>query len=164
MKCIKALKAVFKAAVHSGKIVYIGPKNQHDDILYFDVSKYDNYKKWKDFELNELKLRQSLASSKYGIGTFVCKGDYLLWSRVIKIICGTFYKDGRFSYKNFDKDWPPSFIKYCFRIVKTLPTENNRDNNRNNVNMLQKLEHQLSFIKNTIQPYFSYKSVHHNND
>jgi len=120
----RLLKQKFKAALCSGKIVYIGPKPQNGDILDFRVEKYNSVESWRNFELNELKLRQSIASSKYVRGSFLCKGDLNLWISLIKIISGTFFRHGRFLKKQKnDRDWPLPFTKYCLRIIKTLPTD-----------------------------------------
>ena len=153
----RSLKTKFKAALRSGKIVYIGPKHQTSDILNFCVEKYISNESWENFELNEFKLRQSIASIKYIPGTFLCKGNLSLWLNLVKIICGTFFKDGRFLHKNNDKNWPLPFIKYCLRIIKTLPTDIHSNGEIFN-DTLHELEKRLVFIKKTVQPYFSRKS------
>ena len=119
----RSLKAKFKAALCSGKIVYIGPKPQDGDILNFQVKRYTSTEAWKNFESSECRLRRSIASQKYVAGSFLCRGNSNLWLNIIKIISGTFFKDGRFLYKNNDQNWPLPFTKYCLRIVKSLPTD-----------------------------------------
>ena len=156
----RSLKTKFKAALRSGKIVYVGPKPRNGDILDFHVEKYNSTEAWKNFEINELKLRESVASNKYVAGSFLCKGNIILWLSLIKIICGIFFQDGRFLHKNIDQHWPLPFTKYCLRIVKTLPSDihsNGGDRHFNDV--IYELESRLIFIKTTVQSYFSRKSI-----
>ena len=82
----RSLKTKFKAALRSGKIVYIGPKRQDGDNLNFQVERYNSIEAWKNFESNEFRLRQSIASQKYPAGSFWYKGNLKLWLDIIKII------------------------------------------------------------------------------
>ena len=160
MKDISTLIEAYKEARRSGKIVYTGSKicAEQEHNFQFDISIYDN-KKWKVFESEELKIRSSIASKKYNYGVFICKGTINLWLRVIKIVSAIFIKDGQFLYKNGDgTEWSVQMLKFCVRVVNTFPRDVYSININNDASLIDKLESQLGFIKNTIQPYFTKKN------
>ena len=76
MTLVRKLKALYKTAVRSGKIVYLGPKHkfrQDEDFTLFQ--KQLPPIEWKQFEEREFLFRKHIASKKVNYGDFHCKGD-----------------------------------------------------------------------------------------
>ena len=119
---------------------------------------------WKQFEEREFRFRKHFASKKVNYGDFHCKGDIELWFRLIKVLVGTFHKDGKFLQRKADgRRWSEAFVKFCTRIANTFP-QDNLNLNGEDLNGIEYLEHQIFYIKNTIQPFFSLKQSRNNQD
>ena len=162
---VRKLKALYKAAVRSGKIVYLGPKHkfrQDEDFSLFQKPLAPI--EWKQFEQRELLFRKHIASKKVNHGDFHCKCDIEQWFRLIKVLVGVFYKDGKFlRSKPSGQRWSGAFLKFCTRIANTFPRDN-LNLNGEELNRIEYLEHQLFYIKNTIRPFFSLKRSTNNQD
>ena len=165
MTLVRKLKAFYKAAVRSGKIVYLGPKHkfrQDEDFSLFQKQLAPI--EWKQFEQRELLFRKRIASKKLNHGDFNCKGDIEQWFRLIKVLVGAFYKDGKFlRSKPSGQRWSGAFLKFCTRIANTFPRDN-LNLNGEELNRSEYLEHQLFYIKNTIRPFFILKRSTNNQD
>ena len=160
MTLVRKLKALYKAAVRSGKIFYLGPKHkfQHDEDFTLFQKQLAPIE-WKQFEEREVLFRKHIASKKVNYGDFHCKGDIEQWFRLIKVLVGIFYKDGRFlRLKPSEQRWSEAFLKFCTRIANTFPQDNSNFKGEE-LNGIEYLEHQLFYIKNTIRPFFSLKKV-----
>ena len=97
MTLVRKLKALYKAAVFSGKIVYLGPKHkfrQDEDFSLFQKQLAPI--EWKQFEQRELPFCKHMASKKVNHGDFHCKGDIEQWFRLIKVLVGVFRKMANF--------------------------------------------------------------------
>ena len=165
MTLVRKLKALYKAAVRSGKIVYLGPKHkfQHDEDFTLFRKQLAPIE-WKQFEEREFLFRKHIASKKVNYGDFHCKGDIEQWFRLIKVLVGIFYKDGKFlRLKPSGQRWSEAFQKFCTRIINTFPRDNSNFNGEE-LNGIDYLEHQLFYIKNTIRPFFSLKKSTNNQD
>ena len=165
MTLVGKLKALFKAAVRSGKIVHLGPKHKfqhYEDFTFF--RKQLAPIEWKQFEEREFLFRKHIASTKVNYADFHCKGDIEQWFRLIKVLVDIFYKDGKFlRFKPSGQRWSEAFLKFCTRIANTFPRDNSNLNGEE-LNGIEYLEHQLFYIKNTIRPFFSLKRSTNNED
>ena len=57
---------------------------------------------WKEFEEQEVAFRKSLGGQGTFYGQFVCKGEFIKWRKVIKLINGIFTKGGEFQKQTID--------------------------------------------------------------
>ena len=116
---VNRIKEVYKQALISGKIVFVG------GMSIFDVRSLVRkltFQEWVQFEEKELLYRMSVASRKINHGDFICKGNLDLWIKVIKVLTGIFYKHQSFRFTRKPND--PcnfNFVKYCCRVVKSFP-------------------------------------------
>ena len=125
MTLVRKLKALYKAAVRSGKIVYLGPKHkfQHDEDFTLFRKKLAPIE-WKQFEEREFLFGKHIASKKVNYEAFHCKDDIEQWFRLIKVLVGIFYKDGIFlRLKPSGKRWNEAFLRlrshciiFCMRV------------------------------------------------
>ena len=162
---IQKLKSQYKAALKSGKIVYVGYKERHLDFDFRCFLKENlNVEEWRRFEEKEYSFRKSIASKKINYGDFHCKGNINLWEKIIKSLTSIFYKRKIFLHtKKINEPWSLQFIKYCCRIVKSFPTDPDIINyiNKSSFNIPVR---QLFLISKTIRSYFSInKSVNNDN-
>ena len=152
---VQKLKNQYKAALKSGKIVYVGFKVRHLDLDFSDYLKELNNKGWSYFEEKEYCFRKSIASKKINYGDFCCKGNINVWEKVMKYLSGMFYKRKTFLYKKkINEPWSTQFIKFCCRIVRSFPIEPDINDNLNK-SSIEFLERQLYFITKIIRSYFS---------
>ena len=95
---------------------------------------------------------------------FQCKGNYKLWVKVIRLISSQFTDaDGSFkSLQKPGKPWKIQFVKFCNRVVHSLPWEHNIL--EKSWSKLELLERQLSYTRKTIQPYFSSRQYNTSNN
>ena len=97
---VQTLKNQYKAALKSGRIVYVGFKVRHLDLDFSDYLKELNNKEWSYCEEKEYCFRIYIASKKINYyGDFCCKGNINLWEKVIKYLSSMFYKRKTFLYK-----------------------------------------------------------------
>ena len=118
---------------------------------------------WKDFENDEAAYRQQLASRKVEYGKFICKGEYKQWVKVIRLVSSIFYdKEGQFKLKNnSDRPWKPELVKFCKRVLLSLPRQRNLQNRTlSDTEVVQK---QLTYVKESVQNYFSSQDLYQNN-
>ena len=74
MGIIQKLKVIYKAAVRSGKIVFVGKTTDRNKAFNFEVRAL-NELEWNSFEENEIRFRKSIASKLFSYGDFVCRGN-----------------------------------------------------------------------------------------
>ena len=111
-----------------------------------------------------IAFSQTHCLEKFNHGDFHCKGDNEQWVRLIKVLVGVFYKDGKFlRSKPSGPRWSGAFLKFCTRIAKTFPRDN-LNLNGEELNRIEYLENQIFYIKNTIRPFFSLKRSTNNED
>ena len=164
---VQKLKNQYKAALKSGKIVYVGSKVHHVDLEFRDYLIELNNKEWSYFEEKEYCFRKSIASRKINYGDFCCKGNIILWEKVTKYLSSMFYKCKTFLYKKkINEPRSTQFIKFCCPIDKSFPIDLDiNDNlNKSSIEFLERqlskssiefLERQLYCITKTIRSYFS---------
>ena len=151
---VQKLKNQYKAALKSGKIVYVGFKVRHADLDFSDYLKELNNKEWSYLEEKEYCFRKSIAGKKIIYGDFCGKGNINLWEKVIKYLSSIFYKCKTFLYKKkINERWSTQFIKFCSCIVKSFPIDPDIDCNLNK-SYIEFLERQLYFITKIIGSYF----------
>ena len=79
---------------------------------------------WKRFEQIEEAFRYELASRKKCGDTFICKGDYKPWHKLIKLSQSVFFgSDGNF-HEHRSKTrrcWNDDFIKFFNRVTNCFP-------------------------------------------
>ena len=102
MRLLRDLKTVYKGALRSGKIIYVGVKERQTAHIF--VAKQLIVKVWKHFELKERLFGKGIASNRINYGDFRCNGDIKLWFKVVRILCGVFYKGGHFRQKKTGDD------------------------------------------------------------
>ena len=95
---VQKLKNQYKAALKSGKIVYVGFKVRHLDLDFSDYLKELNNKGWSYFEEKEYCFRKSIASKKINYGVFCCKGNINLWEKVIKYLSSMIFTNAKLSF------------------------------------------------------------------
>ena len=117
---------------------------------------------WKDFVNDEAAYRQQLASRKVEYGKFICKGEYKQWVKVIRLVLSIFCdKEGQFKLKNnSDRPWKPELVKFCKRVLLSLPRQRNLLNRTlSDIEIVQK---QLTYVKESVQNYFSSQDLYQN--
>ena len=168
MSLVRNIKQAWKAALKSGKIVgkrFNVTQCQYEDFKTYiedDPNQGLNDDLWNSFVVKEEAYRYSIASKTLEYDRFQCKGNYELWVKVIRLISSQFTDtDGSFkSLQGPGQPWKIQFVKFCNRVVHSLPWEHNKF--EKNWSKLELLEGQLSYIKKTIQPYFSSKQYNTN--
>ena len=160
MSFIAKIKDIWKAALKSGKIVERRLKvKQHkfDSFrIFLDIDPgRDPQERWNAFVEEEEAYRLSLASRTVEYSRFVCKGVYMLFVNVIRLISAQFIDlNGSFKHERYPGNpWKIQFVKFCNRILHSFPWQHDRS--RKNWSSLELLQSQLLYIKETIQPYFS---------
>ena len=153
---IRKIKRAFKAAINTGKIHFVGTKQDcHFDYDFCGEVKVLDSEDWEAFEVKERQFRAQIASKRINHGDFVCKGDIEAWFKVSKILNGIFYQNNTFLEKKLSGEhWSEKFLKYVYRILRQFP----RDDNYGVqcvVNDISYIEKQLKYIKETIRPFFS---------
>ena len=111
-----------------------------------------NDKNWIEYVNQEEAFRYEFCSRNITYDRFICKGDYKLWSKVIRLISSVFINsDGTFrKEQNLGLQWNGNFVKFCNRVLSSLPHLVTKD-----TSSLEYTEKQLNYIKKTIQPFFS---------
>ena len=166
MSLVRDIKYAWKAALKSGKLVekrFDITKCQQGDFKAYMANDL-NDDSWNSFVVKEEAYRHSIASKAVEYDRFQCKGNYKLWVKVIRLISSQFTDaDGSFkSLQKPEKPWRIQFVKFCNRVVYSLPWEHNVL--EKSWSKLELLERQLSYIKKTIQPYFSSKQYNTSNN
>ena len=154
MRIIQAIKKSWKAALRSGRIIEksSGLTRREfkglEQFLTCDI----NDKNWIEYVNQEEAFRYELCSKNITYDRFICKGDYKLWSKVIRLISSVFINsDGIFrKEQNLGLQWNTNFVKFCNRVLSSLPHLVTKD-----TSSLEYTEKQLNYIKKTIQPFFS---------
>ena len=169
MSLVRRIKNAWKAALKSGKIVERRLKvnqREHED---FTVFIYDqgcglNEGRWKTFVEEEETHRSSLASRTVDYDRFQCKGNYKQWIKVIRLISLQFTNaDGSFKPEQKPgKPWKIQFVKFYNRVIHSLPRQHNIC--VKNWSKLELLQNQLSYVRKTIQPYFTSKQFSTSNN
>ena len=151
------LKALYKSAIRSGKIIFIGRRNQHVEYNFGNSLRKLDDNEWNLFEDAELQFRKRISSKKVNYGDFICKGDPVLWIKLIKYLSAIFYDNKVFShFKKNNQRWSVPFIKYFCRISRTFPI-GGVANELVDKSSIEFLEKQLYFINNTIRNFFTLK-------
>ena len=110
------------------------------------------------FEENERLFRRDISSRKINYGDFLCKGEFQHWVKVVKILNGIFFCNNEFLFtRSHHLPWSTPFLKYVNRILKTLP--NNITIIIDELTRIEKIHHQLTYLNNTVVPYFSLKTT-----
>ena len=148
-----------KEALKLGKVVQVGRKV---NVLNRTVNNFaaefldqgQSEESWKRFEQQEEAFRYELAGRKKCGNTFICKGDYKPWHKLIKLLQSVFFKsNGNFQeYRTKTGHcWNDDFIKFCNRVINCFPVQKC-------VNYSSKagLKDCLIVIKDVIQPQLSY--------
>ena len=92
MRLLRDLKTVYKGALRSGKIIYVGVKERETPHNF--VAKQINVKEWKDLQHKKRLFHKVIASKRINYGDFRCNGDIKLWFKVVRILRGVFYEGG----------------------------------------------------------------------
>ena len=94
MQLMQKLKICFKDTIKRGKIVRVATKDAPWTRPLSDFASRLSGAEWKEFEEQEVAFRKSLSGQGTFYGQFVCKGDFIKWKKVIKLINGIFTKGG----------------------------------------------------------------------
>ena len=169
MSLVRRIKNAWKAALRSGKIVEkrakVNQRQQEDFTVFIDNQGCGlNEGRWKTFVEEEEAYRFSLASRTVDYDRFQCKGNYKQWVKVIRLISSQFTDaDGSFKPEQKPgKPWKIQFVKFCNRVIHSLPRQHNIC--EKNWSKLELLQNQLSYVKKTIQPYFTSKQFSGSNN
>ena len=169
MSLVRRIKNARKAALRSGKIVEkrakVSQRQQEDFTVFIDYQGCGlNEGRWKTFVEEEEAYRFSLASRTVDYDRFQCKGNYKQWVKVIRLISSQFTDaDGSFRPEQKPgKPWKIQFVKFCNRVIHSLPRQHNIC--AKNWSKLELLQNQLSYVKKTIQPYFTSKQFSGSNN
>ena len=152
----QAIKESWKAALRSGRIVEKSTKLSRREFKGLEkfLTCETNGKNWSEYVNQEEALRYELCSRNISHGRFICKGNYQLWMKVIRLISSVFVNsDGSFKKEqNLGLQWNINFVKFCDRVPSSLPHLRSvtRDNSS-----LEYTRKQLNYIKTTIQPFFA---------
>ena len=129
------IKLSWKGAIRSGKVIKLAGVS--DVPVRSVISFADEYlgvvksdEKVYGFQQEEKALRFSLSSKQRTSENFICRGDFHLWNKVIRILTSVFLnREGSFSYSrpNSRGPWPVNFIKYCNRAINSLPVRHSSD-------------------------------------
>ena len=119
------MKSQYKASLKSEKIFHLGFKVRRLNLGLADYLKGLNKEDSITFEEKECRFRKSIAGKKINYGDFCCKGNINLLEKVIKSLSNIFYKPKTllFSKKKIKEPWSAQFIKFCCRIVKSFPID-----------------------------------------
>ena len=76
---------------------------------------HDPQERWDRFVEEEESYHLSLASRTVEYSKFVCKGDYMLWAKVIRLIWAQFIDlNGSFKHERYPGNpWKIQFVKFC---------------------------------------------------
>ena len=96
MQLIQKLKICFKDAIKQGKIVRVATKDTPWTRPLSNFASRLSGAEWKEFEEQEVAFRKSLGGQGTFYGQFVCKGEFIKWRKVIKLINEIFTKGGEF--------------------------------------------------------------------
>ena len=163
MQLIQKLKICFKDAIKQGKIVRVATKDTPWTRPLSNFASRLSGAEWKEFEEQEAAFRKSLGGQGTFCGQFVCKGEFIKWRKVIKLINGIFTKGGEFQKQKIDgTPWNPNLCSYCLRILNSMPHEPSHLNE--GVPIIAQLEKQLYYVTKTIQPFFSKGQGHVSQD
>ena len=159
MNLVRRIRISWKAALASGKIVEISskiPKRNFESFVDFENCERTE-ENWKIFCVEEEAYRLSIASKKVEYGKFICKGNYELWIKVIRLLSSIFTRpDGTFkTTQSLGQPWKPQFTKFCKRVLFSLPWQQYPIESQSSD--LERIKTQLAYIKKTIQPLLSTK-------
>ena len=166
---LQNIKFCWKTALKSGKIVkrktklYIEPNTRSTTTIaeYFSQSPLPD-EVWSKYKIDKRLWRSRVASKPACTDEFICQEDYSLWKRVIRLLSSIFWdQNGNFRHeKHEDEPWSYNFIHFCNRVLRTLPSEENYENESESP--IELLRRRLLYVKGTIQPFLSAHSSQHN--
>ena len=166
---LQNIKFYWKTALKSRKIVkkktqlHIEPNTGSTTTIaeFFSQSPLPD-EVWSKYEIDERVWRSRVASKPACTDEFICRGDYTLWKRVIQLLSSIFWdQNGNLRHKKHaDEPWSYNFIHFCNRVLRTLPSEENFENESESP--IQLLRRRLLYVKGTIQPFLSAHSSQRN--
>ena len=106
-----------EAALRSGRIVEKRTKLSRKEFKGLEqfLTCETSEKNWLEYVNQEEKLRYEFCSRNISYDRFICKGDYQLWTKVIRLISSVFVNSDR-SFKkeqNLGLQWNINFVKFC---------------------------------------------------
>ena len=135
MGVIQRIKLSWKGAIRSEKIIKLAGVSDvpvqsvicfADDHLGVVKSDEKSY----GFQQEEKAFRFSLSGKQRTSENFICRGDFHLWNKVIRILTSVFLNgEGSFSYSrpNSREPWPVNFVKYCNQVINIFPMRHSSD-------------------------------------
>ena len=154
MNVLRRIRVCWKEALKSGKAIQVSRKvNVLNDTVNNFAAEFlgqgqSELESWKRFEQQEEVFRYELASRKECGSTFICKGDYKPWHKLIKLLQSVFFgSDGNFhEYRpKTGHCWNADFIKFCNRVINCFPVQKCV-----NYSSKAKLKDRLIFIKDQL--------------